>query len=274
MILRARQHTLEFPCRALVMGSVQLAVEPSVASASEAHSRALAAAREVANAGADIIAVEMGGFPAVLDEAQQNLAFHIGSNFVKGWKQNACPQLLALHLPSLAVASGVIPLGGDFLSTFHSPDSLEFAGCAALCAEHGAGLIVNYKVPSVCEATAAGNGFDVVSDAFDAFERSLQCANLAGLSEASIVLGVRLAWGDDSSTAHSVRVCAHMKRFQKFGRPLLLSDLPANGDRSEGQTAGTVARVVYGRAAGVSIFHGDHVGAIAAAVRTIGAVLE
>jgi dihydropteroate synthase len=272
MILRARQHTLEFPRRTMVMGSVRLAFLPALEMGQNPLSAALDAARGMERAGADIIALDLDGFPECPTDSDVKLAVHVVSAFIQSWKQEAHPLPLSLSVPSSLVARAVLTLGGDFLRTACCADSPEFINCAALCAENGAGLMAQYAVP--CGLEAEHDSFDAVRHASEAFEKLLQGARRAGLPDDSLILGVRLDWRNKYSSKHSMTLSAQINRLQRFGRPLLLSEPPAHGDFSENQTAGMVARVVHSLMCGVSVFHGPDVGAITAVVRTIGGVLE
>lgn len=281
MILRTRQKTFTFPRKALVVGSVRLSFERARADSSAELLRSLDAARKQALHGADLLAVELYGFPTCPGKSDGILATQLISTFVSSWKTEAHPQPLALHLPSLAVAGAILPMGGDFIINAHTNASREQRFSARLCAEHDAGFIALYKVPSGPNVSCQGGDFDVLTDAWKTFDTSLQDARDARLPETAVALAVRLDWTDAVSTAHSIRLSAQMGRFREFGRPLWLADVPshtneggARDERGERETAGAVARVVHGLMAGVSLFQSGDTGAVAATIRTMSAVLK
>jgi dihydropteroate synthase len=281
MILRARQHVLEFPRQPLLIGSVRLCFADAFGRNNNTVSRALAAARRVASEGADIVALDLEGCSPETVDGDQNSAIEICSAFVSAWNEISAPQLLALQNTPLQVARAVLPLGGDLLMDAPPIRHNEARRYAALCAEYGAGFIAQYTPQSGLELSLDSCNAHVLVEAEKYFEEILRGAKASGLSDVFVALGVCLNWTDAASTEASLRLSSQMGRFQHFGRPVMLSDFPAgkapdhaDTNHSERQTAGMVARVVHGLLGGVQLFHTQEVLAAGAAVRTLSAVLQ
>lgn len=281
MILRARQHVLEFPRQPLLIGSVRLCFAQAFGCINDTVSYALAAARRVAREGADIVALDLEGlFPETVAGAESH-AIETCSAFVSAWNEVSPPQLLAFQNTPLQVARAVLPLGGDLLMDAPPFRHNEARRYAALCAEYGAGFIGQYTPESGLESSSDSCNADVLGEAEKYFEEILRGAKASGLSDVFVALGVCLNWTDAASTEASLRLSSQMGRFQHLGRPMVLSDFPAaktpdcaDLKHSERRTAGMVARVVHGLLDGVQLFHTQEVLAVGAAVRTISAVLQ
>lgn len=281
MILRARHNTIAFPRRPLIVGSVTLSHAGASSEMDSRVSRARVEARHAAREGADVIVLDLVGDVAATERSNTNAAVEMCSAFVQAWKEESHPELLGIQNVSPDVAMVLLPLGCDFL--MHTSSTWLGGGrvFAALCAQHGAGLIAAYNVERDPALPLFSTKQDPLEDAEKYFEDVLLSSREVGLSDEFVVLGTRLNWAHPASTEASLRIGAQIKRFQSFGRPLLLSDFPSvqaadcrNVKLLERHSAGMVARVVHGMMEGVHLFHAHDVGAAAAAVRTIGAVLS
>lgn len=278
MILRARQHRFEFPRTSLVFGSVNLRPRKTPDAPAKPTAAQIAEARSHVEDGAHIIAIGMedadrlANGPGAL-EAEAELGA-----FVRGWREAGFPEPLAVHTPHPSVARAMLALGGDILFEPVRAFSLRDETYARLCAEFGAALVLDYAVDGVSPANTTGAGGGAIETAERFFEEKLRASLAAGLSKDAVILGLRLERIVPGGDA--LLVCAQLERFHQFGRPLLLTETqepagegPDFEEVSERRAAGMVSRMVRGVLAGVQMFNGHPVGAAAAAVRTVSAVL-
>lgn len=184
------------------------------------------------------------------------------------------PPLLSINAWRPEVAERVLPLGGDLLNDIGAlPDDRN----ARLCAAHGAALLVMHgigqpKVPHIHV------GYPDVLDAIERFfEEKLALCAAAGLEHDAIVLDPGLDFAKQRDD--NLRILAGLRRFHRFGRPLLL---PVSRKTFIGHTlalprpqerdAGTIAALVAGQIRGAHIFRVHNTRAAAEAVRIVHAV--
>jgi dihydropteroate synthase len=173
---------------------------------------ALAQARRLAAAGADIIDIGAestrpygGAQPVSADEERARLA-------------PVLPALAALGVPvsvdtmkaavaDWALASGAA-MANDVWGLQRDPDM------AAVVARHGAPVVIMHN------RDAADPALDIMADLAAFFERSLAIAERAGLARERIVLDPGVGFG--KTPEQSMRTIADLRRLTAFGLPVLV----------------------------------------------------
>jgi dihydropteroate synthase len=185
------------------------------------------------------------------------------------------PPLVSINSWRPEVVEQVLPLGGDLLNDIGAlPDDRN----ARLCARHGAALLIMHSIgqPKVAHTHV---GYPDVLEAVEAFfEEKLALCAVAGLDHTATVLDPGLDFAKQRDD--NLRLVAGLRRFQRFGRPVLL---PVSRKTFIGQTlglpdpvsrdAGTVAALVAGQVRGAHLFRVHNVRATAEAVRVVAACL-
>ena len=276
MILRARHHVFSFPRRPLVMGIVNLSADSFSGDGLSDCGAALGHAQQLLADGADLIDVGAEsartnrGPISAAEEAERLCAF------VRGWREAGGGAPLSLNTWRPEVAEAVLPEGGDLLNDIGGlPDGRN----AAICARHGAALLVMHSVgvPKVPHTHVSYGDVLGAVEAF--FEEKLALCAQTGLEPERILLdpGIDFAKQRDDN----LRIYARLERLHRFGRPLLLpvSRKTVIGEvlgiaEPAARDAGTVACIVQGMLRGAHVFRVHNVRAAVATVRTIAAVLE
>lgn len=284
MIWRARQHSIAFPRRPLVMGIVNLNDDSFCGDGTLDPALALAQAEAQLRDGADII--DIGGESARTnrgpisedEEVRRLLPFlHQWPNLLNRIggpvfdRQQVWPPLLSINTWRSSVIAAVLPHGGDLVNDI---SALPTATNAELCAEHSASLLIMHSIgePKVPHTHV---GYDNVLDTLSAFfDEKLAIAQNAGLAAEQIILdpGIDFAKQRDDNLA----IYANAALLQRWGRPVLLPvsrktvigqvlDLPNPMDRD----AGTIACITAGMLRGVQIFRVHNVKAAAQAVKVL-----
>lgn len=273
MILRARQHVIEFPRRPMVMGIVNINDDSFCGDGTLDPTAALAQAEQQLRDGADII--DIGAESARTNRQAISVEEEIDrlKPFLAKW-----PELRAHHnTPLLSintwrsdVIAEVLPHGGDIINDISGlPDAFN----AKLCAEHGAALLIMHSVgqPKVAHTHVT---YESIMDTLDRFfEQRLVMAESVGLSRESILLdpGIDFAKQRDDN----LTIYRELERLHRFDRPILLpvSRKTVIGDvlgvPALERDAGTVACISSGMTRGAQIFRVHNVKAAAQAVRML-----
>ena len=167
MKLIARGHVIEFPCRPLVMGIVNLSADSfsgdGLADADSARAKALqllADGADIIDIGAESARTNRGPIPE-----EQEAALLL--SFVERWPELRASRpadtpwpLLSINTWRPGVVRAVLPRGGDLLNDI---GGLPTDDNARLCAETGAALLIMHSVgtPKVAHTHV---GYDDVID--------------------------------------------------------------------------------------------------------------
>lgn len=276
MIFRARQNTIEFPRRPLVMGIVNINDDSFCGDGTLDPTAALAQAEQQLHDGADII--DIGAESArtnreaiSADEETDRLR-----PFLAKWpelKARFNSPLLSINTWRSDVIAAVLPLGGDLINDISGlPDAFN----AKLCAEHNAGLLIMHSVgqPKVPHTHVQYESIMATLDRF--FEQRLVMAESVGLPRENILLdpGIDFAKQRDDN----LTIYRDLERLHRFGRPVLLpvSRKTVIGDvlgvPALERDAGTVACIAAGVSRGAHIFRVHNVKAAVQAVKMLWAV--
>jgi dihydropteroate synthase len=287
MILRAREHVVTFPRRPLVMGIVNINDDSFCGDGTLDVSAALAQAEQQLRAGADVI--DIGAESARTNRAAITCEEEISRlrPFIAAWQSlldalavapfdddQLWPPLLSINTWRSEVIAAVLPLGGDLINDLSAlPDATN----AALCAQHGAALLIMHSVglPKVPHTHVGYADIMATLDAF--FAERIALAVGAGLPMESIVLdpGIDFAKQRDDN----LTIYRELERLHCFGRPVLLPvsrktvigqvlDLPNPLERD----AGTVACIAAGLTRGAQIFRVHDVRAAVQSVKMLHAI--
>lgn len=276
MLLRARQHTLTFPRRPLVMGIVNINDDSFCGDGTLDPAQALAQAAQQLREGADII--DIGAESARTNREAISVSEEIDRllPFLAKW-----PELRAQHNSPLLsintwrsdVIAEVLPHGGDIINDISGlPDAFN----AKLCAEHGAALLIMHSVgqPKVPHTHVQYPSIMETLEHF--FEQRLVMAESVGLSRESILLDPGIDFAKQRED--NLTIYRELERLQRFERPILLPvsrktvigdvlGLPANE-----RDAGTLACIAAGITRGANLFRVHNVKAAVQAVKMLWAV--
>ena len=276
MLLRARQHTLTFPRRPLVMGIVNINDDSFCGDGTLDPAQALAQAAQQLREGADII--DIGAESARTNREAISVSEEIDRllPFLAKW-----PELRAQHNSPLLsintwrsdVIAEVLPHGGDIINDISGlPDAFN----AKLCAEHGAALLIMHSVgqPKVPHTHVQYPSIMETLEHF--FEQRLVMAESVGLSRENILLDPGIDFAKQRED--NLTIYRELERLQRFERPILLPvsrktvigdvlGLPANE-----RDAGTLACIAAGITRGANLFRVHNVKAAVQAVKMLWAV--
>ncbi len=276
MLLRARQHTLTFPRRPLVMGIVNINDDSFCGDGTLDPAQALAQAAQQLREGADII--DIGAESARTNREAISVSEEIDRllPFLAKW-----PELRAQHNSPLLsintwrsdVIAEVLPHGGDIINDISGlPDAFN----AKLCAEHGAALLIMHSVgqPKVPHTHVQYPSIMETLEHF--FEQRLVMAESVGLSRENILLDPGIDFAKQRED--NLTIYRELERLQRFERPILLPvsrktvigdvlGLPANE-----RDAGTLACIAAGVSRGANLFRVHNVKAAVQAVKMLWAV--
>ncbi len=286
MHLRARDRTITFPRRPLVMGILNLNDDSFSGDGSLDLDWALARTRELVADGADIIDVGAESARTNRSAISEEVEIRRLAPYLERFTRTASeartadadqifPPLLSINTWRLSVARAALAIGGDLLNDMSGLPSGENA---AICAETGAALLIMHtvgepKVPHTHVAWA-----DIMGAMRNFFAEKIALAEASGLSRESIVLdpGVDFAKQRDDN----LRVFRELESLVDFERPILLPisrksvigevlALPDPCDRD----AGTQACLVAGQRRGATIFRVHNVRAARQSVLAVESVL-
>jgi dihydropteroate synthase len=273
MRLAARGWTIEWPRRPLVMGIVNLGADSFSGDGITDVPEAIAHARRLVAAGAEIIDVgaesaRTNRAPiAEADEAKQLC------RFIEKWRE---PVMLSINTWRPAVARVALAMGGEILNDI---SGLPHAENAAICAETGASLLIMHSVgaPKLPHTHVTYN--DVMAEVERFFTEKMSMAEAAGLSREAIILDPGLDFA--KQRPDNLRILGQLDKLRHLHRPILLpvSRKTVIGDvlgiaEPAQRDAGTVACIVQGMLRGASIFRVHNVRAAVQTIRMIAAVEE
>lgn len=276
MILKARQQTIEFPRRPLVMGIVNINDDSFCGDGTLDPTAALAQAEQQLHDGADII--DIGAESARTNRQAISVDEEIDRlrPFLARWselKARFKAPLLSINTWRSDVIAAVLPHGGDIINDISGlPDAFN----AKLCAEHGAALLIMHSVgePKVPHTHVQ---YESIMDTLDRFfEQRLVMAESVGLPRENIILdpGIDFAKQRDDN----LMIYRDLERLHRFGLPILLpvSRKTVIGDvlgvPALDRDAGTVACIAAGMKRGAQIFRVHNVKAAVQTVKMLWAV--
>ena len=287
MILHARNRSIFFPRRPLVMGILNLCADSFSGDGVLDVDLGLRRARQMVAEGADII--DVGGESAGTGHPAMSEAEEIGHllPFVRRFAAEVAsfepptdtaqlfPPLLSVNTWRSAVVSAVLPAGGDLLNDLSALPTDENA---RICAGTGAALLLmhNEGEPKVWHPYHAYP--DVMATLEGFFAEKMAQAEAAGVPRDALVLDPGI--GFSKLRDDNLRIFRDLERLQRFDRPILL---PVSRKLVIGEVlevppaerdAGTVACIVSGMRRGAQIFRVHNVHAAVQAIRTADAVLK
>lgn len=285
MKLLARNRTVVFPRRPLVMGILNLGSDSFSGDAVDNVAVAMRRARQMVAEGADVI--DVGGESAATGSPAISEAEEIARllPFVRRFAAEAAelappsdagqlfPPLLSVNTWRTAVAAAVLPEGGDLLNDM---SALPTDANARLCAQTGAALLLmhNEGEPKVWHAYHRYDDVLATLDAF--FEAKIALAQAAGVPREAIVLDPGI--GFTKLHEDNLRIYRDLERLHRFERPILL---PVSRKTVIGEVldvppaerdAGTVACIVSGLRRGAHLFRVHNVRAAVQTIRVAGAI--
>jgi dihydropteroate synthase len=278
MILRARQHVLEFPRRPLVMGIVNINDDSFCGDGTLDPSAAFAQAEQQLRDGADII--DIGAESARTNREAISVDEEIDrlKPFLAKWpelKAHHNSPLLSINTWRSDVIAEILPHGGDIINDISGlPDAFN----AKLCAEHGAALLIMHSVgqPKVPHTHVS---YENIMDTIERFfEQRLVMAESVGLSREHVLLDPGIDFAKQRED--NLTIYRELERLHRFERPLLLpvSRKTVIGDvlgvPALERDPGTIACIAAGMRRGAHLFRVHHVKAAVQAVKMLWAVQQ
>ena len=218
MVLRARQFKFVFPRPALLMGVVNVTPDSfsdggRFATTAAAVSHALQLAKE----GADII--DVGGEssrPGAKPVAEQEELKRVLPLIEQLAGRLSIP--ISIDTVKVAVAKEAVRAGASMINDIAANRSDE--AMWRLAAESGAGYVAMHMqgTPQTMQDNPVYN--DVVTEVSDFFGERLSRLQACGVSSEQVVLDVGIGFGKREED--NLRLLADLRRFTKWGRPLLL----------------------------------------------------
>ena len=266
--LLVRGERLEWPQRPLVMGIVNLVGDSFSGDGIVTIAEAVAHARSLVAAGADIIDIGAESArtnrPAISEEAESAQL----RKFIEQWDD---PTLLSINTWRPGVARAALAAGGAMLNDISGlPDATN----AAICAEVGAALVVMHSVgqPKVPHTHITYR--DLRSEMIAFFRERFSLAERAGLSRDALILDPGIDFAKQRED--NLWILRELREFRRFERPILLAasrktvigDVLDIADPAR-RDAGTIACLVQGVLCGSAILRVHNVRAAVQAVRTI-----
>jgi dihydropteroate synthase len=275
MLFRARQFAFTFPRPALVMGVVN--VTPDSFSDGGRYLDAAAAVAhglELAAQGAEIL--DIGG------ESTRPGATPVGEaeelrRVLPVIEQLAARVRVPLSIDTVkpAVARAALRAGASLVNDIAAsrPDPAMWETVAAF----GAGYVCMHMQGTPATMQAEPRYADVVAEVGDFFADRLARLPAAGVAAEQVVLDVGIGFG--KTPAHNLRLLAELRRFARFGRPLLLGvsrksflGKLSGADVTE-RLPSALACATLAVAEGVQILRTHDVAETVQAVRMAGAIL-
>jgi dihydropteroate synthase len=284
-MLLARGRTIAFP-RPLIMGILNLNDDSFSGDGSLDLDWALTRTRELVAEGADII--DVGAESARTNRAAISEAEEIHrllpyleafaatvENAVPASPGQLFPPLLSVNTWRPTVARAALEVAGDLLNDM---SGLPTPANAAICAEHGAALLVMHTVGEPKVPHTHVQWPDILAAQQEFFAEKIALAISAGLPREAIVLDPGIDFA--KQRADNLRILAEFPSLAAFECPILLPisrksvigevlGLPEPASRD----AGTVACAVAAMRRGASILRVHNVRAVVQALRTVEAVL-
>jgi dihydropteroate synthase len=289
MILTARQRTLAFPRRPLIMGIVNLNDDSFCRDGTLDPAAALRQALQMAADGADVIDIGAESArtnrpPISIDEEIARLTPFILA--YTAWAAAAAsqpapfdadqvwPPLLSLNTWRPEVTAALLPLGGDILNDIGAlPDDRN----ARLCAQHGTALLIMHSIGLPKQKHTHVGYPDIMAELDRFFTEKLQMCRDAGMAATAIILDPGIDFAKQQ--ADNLTIFRELARLHCFRCPILLPvsrktvigeilGLPDPLDRD----AGTLACIARGLHTGAHLFRVHHVPAAAAAIKVLWAL--
>lgn len=228
MELLTRYRRIAFPRRPLLMGILNINDDSFSGDGKLDPQWALTRAREMAEAGADII--DVGGESARTNRAAispQEELDRIGpfiDGFASLWRdvrprdaQQVFPPLLSLNTWRPEVAGPALALGGDLLNDISAlPDDQN----ARICAETGAALLIMHSqgAPKVSHKHLQYE--DIMAELHRFFAEKIALAEKAGVPRDSIILDPGIDFAKQAPD--NLRIYRELESLNSFQRPILL----------------------------------------------------
>jgi dihydropteroate synthase len=289
MILQARQRTLAFPRRPLIMGIVNINDDSFCGDGTLDPSTALHQARQMALDGADII--DAGAESArtnrpaisIPEEIARLTPFIVGylkwceevTSQLPAWDAGQVwPPLLSLNTWRPEVVEAVLPLGGHLLNDIGAlPDDRN----ARLCAIHGVALLIMHSIGQPKEKHTHVGYPDIMAELKRFFTEKLALCRAAGIPDTATVLDPGIDFAKQRQD--NLRIYRDLSQLHSFARPILLPvsrktvigeilDLPNPLDRDPG----TLACIARGLATGAQLFRVHDVKSAAEALKVLWAL--
>ena len=270
MKLTARSHVFDFPRPALVMGIVNLVADSFSGDGITEIDAALAHARELVAAGADIVDIgaesartNREALPAGEEAAQL-------VRFIERWDAEVP---LSINTWRPEVARIALAAGGDILNDIGGLPSEENA---RICAETGAALLIMHTVGTPKIPHTHVGYADIMRSLDDFFAEKIALAERAGMNRDAILLDPGIDFAKQRED--NLRIFREVDRLHGFGRPVLLpvSRKTAIGDvlglPPVERDAGTVACIASGFLRGAQIFRVHNVRAAVHSLRMLEAI--
>ena len=287
MRLSMKDRVVEFPRRPLIMGIVNLNDDSFSGDGTLVVEEALARARQMTAAGAEII--DVGGESArtnrgpIAPEEEVRRVRPFVERFLaerEAWRrrdEGSCdPPILSVNTWRPAVARPLLEAGAELLNDMGALPTDENA---RLAAAHGAALLIMHSVGEPKVAQTGRRWRDVVGEQEKFFAEKLEMCARAGLPREATVIDPGLDFAKQRED--NLRLLQSTARLCTLGRPVLLPvsrktvigevlGLPDARDRD----AGTWACVAAGVWRGASIFRVHAVHEAASCVRVVWAARQ
>lgn len=287
MILKARDHLVEFPRRPLVMAIVNINDDSFCGDGTLDGQAALDQATSALHEGADIIDIgaesaRTNRGPITEEEEVKRLL-----PFIEAWPrllekmapqprdpEQLWPPLLSINTWRTGVIEKILPIGGDLINDI---SALPNKTHASLCARHGAALLIMHTVGQPKVPHTHVSYPDIMETLVCFFDEKIALATSAGLSPEQIVIdpGIDFAKQKDDNLA----IYRELEKLSRWDRPILLpvSRKTVIGDvlglkSPMERDAGTVACIASGISRGAHIFRVHNVRAAMQTVKTLWAV--
>ena len=252
MLLRARQHRIEFPRKPMVMGIVNIN-DDSFCGDGSLNRGPISTDEEVAR-----LRPFIETFPAIKKATGKTSA------------------MLSVNTWRTEVVRQVLPLGVDLLNdmgALPTPDN------ASLCAKHGSALLIMHSIGQPKQAHRGQHYTDVVAEVESFFLAKLKAVETAGLDRACTVLDPGIDFAKDRED--NLQLMRELDRLTELGRPILLPvsrktvigevlDLENPLERDPGTVACSVAGIMQG----VAILRVHNVAATVSAVQVIDPIIN
>ena len=289
MLLHARGRRIAFPRRPLVMGIVNLNDDSFCGDGTLDPQAALRMAQQMAADGADLI--DAGAESArtnrpPLSESEEIARFAAFISAYQAWAASVAhqappfdpdqvwPPLLSLNTWRPEVVAAVLPLGGHLLNDIGAlPDGRN----AALCAQHGAALLVMHSQGRPKQPHTHVGYPDIMAELESFFEEKLALCAAVGLPRDAVLLDPGIDFA--KQRRDNLTIYRDLGRLARFQRPILLPisrktvigevlDLPNPLDRDPG----TLACLASGLSSGAHLFRVHCVRPAAEAIKVLWAL--
>lgn len=267
MELLARDRSVKFPRRPLVMGILNINDDSFSGDGRVDTDWAVRRAREMVEAGADII--DVGGESARTNRdaitVQEELARiqpfverfpEVSENATPRDGEQLFPPLLSINTWRPEVAGPALAVGGHLLNDMSAlPDDRN----ARICADTGAALLIMHSIGAPKVSHKHVEYSDIVREMKEFFQEKIALARAAGVREEAILLDPGIDFAKQAED--NLRIYRELSFLADFQRPILL---PVSRKSVIGRTLGikdpverdaaTAACIVAGMLRGAHIF--------------------